>query len=66
MHFKLLHSNKEKIETLRYCYLNFYAKNYFDKFLIKKINEWNKNSNLVKNENGKFFYKESLIQIIKI
>ena len=67
INFKLLHSNKreKKIEALRYCYLNFYAKNYFDQFLIHKINEWNKNSHLVVVENGKFFYKESLIKKLK-
>ena len=65
--FKLLHSNKreKKVEALRYCYLNFYAKDYFDEFLMSQINTWKTNLNLVQSENGSFYFKESLYQKLK-
>ena len=66
--FKLFHSNKRepKVKALRYCYLNFYAKDCFDEFLISKINKWKTNSNLVLSENGSFYFKENLFQNSKI
>lgn len=65
--FRLLHSNKneKKNEPIRYSYLNYYAPNYFDDFIMGKINEWQYNIKLVSNNDGNFFYKESLLQKIK-
>ena len=65
--FKFLHSNKreKKIEALRYCYLNHYASNYFDKFINNEIIKWKTNEKSVSNIDGNFFYKESLYQKIK-
>jgi hypothetical protein len=66
VNFKLLHSNKREkiIEVLRYKYLNYYAKNYFDEFIYNQIKIWNNNNNVLGNK-GIFFYKENLINKIK-
>ena len=65
--YKFLHSNKRenKVQGIRYCYLDYYANNCFDEFLTDKINNWKINSNLIIKGNGTFFYKESYLQQLK-
>ena len=67
VNFKLLHSNKREkmIEPLRYEYLNYYAKNYFDQFIYNQIKTWKKNNCKVLGNKGIYFYKENLIKKIK-